>query len=53
MHAYLEGSGLEIMANSNNVLRGGLTQKHVDVEELLKILTFNSGKPEILSLMPS
>ncbi len=52
LHAYMEGSGLEIMANSNNVLRGGLTRKHVDVEELLNILTFNSGKPAILSLKP-
>ena len=50
LHAYLEGSGIEIMANSNNVLRGGLTQKHVDVQELLKVLTFNSGYPEILNL---
>ena len=50
LHAYLEGSGIEIMANSNNVLRGGLTQKHVDVGELLKALTFNSGYPEILKL---
>ena len=50
LHAYLEGSGIEIMANSNNVLRGGLTQKHVDVQELLKVLTFNSGYPDVLKL---
>ncbi len=50
LHAHLEGSGIEIMANSNNVLRGGLTPKHVDVQELLKVLTFNSGNPEILNL---
>ncbi|HEX7905195.1 MAG TPA: mannose-6-phosphate isomerase, class I [Chitinophagaceae bacterium] len=35
-HAYLEGTGVEIMSNSDNVLRGGLTPKHVDVNELLK-----------------
>jgi mannose-6-phosphate isomerase len=43
LHAYLEGTGVEIMANSDNVLRGGLTSKHVDVEELLAIATFESG----------
>lgn len=36
LHAYLEGQNVEIMANSDNVLRGGLTSKHIDVEELLK-----------------
>lgn len=35
-HAYLEGQNVEIMANSDNVLRGGLTPKHIDVDELLK-----------------
>ncbi len=35
VHAYLHGVGVEIMANSDNVLRAGLTSKHVDVEELL------------------
>ncbi|GGA65230.1 mannose-6-phosphate isomerase, class I [Pseudoclavibacter endophyticus] len=38
MHAYLRGVGVEIMASSDNVLRGGLTPKHVDVPELLRIL---------------
>jgi mannose-6-phosphate isomerase len=37
MHAYLSGVAIEIMANSDNVLRGGLTPKHVDVDELLKV----------------
>ena len=41
LHAYLEGSGIEIMAASDNVLRGGLTPKHVDVDELLRILRFD------------
>lgn len=40
LHAYLHGSGLEIMANSDNVLRGGLTPKHVDVDELMRVLSF-------------
>ena len=40
LHAYLEGLGIELMANSDNVLRGGLTPKHVDVPELLQILKF-------------
>jgi mannose-6-phosphate isomerase class I len=49
-HAYLEGTGVEIMANSNNVLRGGLTPKWVDVEELLSVLTFECGEPTVLEL---
>ena len=40
LHAYLEGVGMELMANSDNVLRGGLTTKRIDVPELLKILNF-------------
>ena len=40
LHAYLNGVGVEIMANSDNVLRGGLTPKHVDVPELLRVLDF-------------
>lgn len=40
LHAYLSGLGLEVMANSDNVLRGGLTPKHVDVEQLLAVLDF-------------
>ena len=35
-HAYMEGQNVELMANSDNVLRGGLTPKHIDVSELLK-----------------
>jgi len=35
LHAYLSGTGVEIMANSDNVLRGGLTSKHIDVPTLL------------------
>ncbi|MBV8860924.1 MAG: mannose-6-phosphate isomerase, class I [Mycobacterium sp.] len=40
LHAYMRGVGLEVMANSDNVLRGGLTHKHVDVPELLRVLDF-------------
>lgn len=40
IHAYLEGLGVELMAASDNVLRGGLTPKHIDVAELLKVLDF-------------
>ena len=47
LHAYLEGVGLELMACSDNVLRGGLTSKHVDVAELFKVLVFTSFPPDI------
>jgi mannose-6-phosphate isomerase len=43
MHAYLSGTILEIMASSDNVIRGGLTQKHIDVRELLDIVDFSAG----------
>lgn len=41
MHAYLEGLGIELMANSDNVLRGGLTAKHIDIPELLRVVRFD------------
>ncbi len=43
LHAYLHGLGIELMANSDNVLRGGLTPKHMDVPELLNIVDFETG----------
>jgi mannose-6-phosphate isomerase len=46
LHAYLCGTGVEVMANSDNVLRGGLTPKHVDVPELLNVLVFESARVE-------
>jgi mannose-6-phosphate isomerase len=52
LHAYLEGTGIELMANSDNVLRGGLTPKHVDLPELLKVLTFDPRRLEILHPVP-
>ncbi|MGD2272398.1 MAG: mannose-6-phosphate isomerase, class I [Desulfobacterales bacterium] len=48
LHAYFEGMGIELMANSDNVLRGGLTPKHIDVEELLNVLNFTEKKIDIL-----
>ena len=48
LHAYLEGTALEIMANSDNVLRGGLTPKHVDAPELLATLVFEPKAPDVL-----
>ena len=43
LHAYVSGLGVEIMANSDNVLRGGLTPKFVDVPELVKVLTYSAA----------
>jgi mannose-6-phosphate isomerase len=48
-HAYLEGQNVEIMSNSDNVLRGGLTPKHIDVQELMKHIEFEGMVPDILS----
>ena len=48
LHAYVRGFGVELMANSDNVLRGGLTSKHVDLDELNRILRFAPFKPDIL-----
>jgi mannose-6-phosphate isomerase len=48
LHAYLEGVGIELMANSDNVLRGGLTPKFVDVKELLNVLNFEEADINIL-----
>jgi mannose-6-phosphate isomerase len=47
LHAYLEGTGIELMANSDNVIRGGLTPKHMDVDELLSILRFQGRSVEL------
>jgi mannose-6-phosphate isomerase len=48
LHAYIHGFGVELMANSDNVLRGGLTSKHVDSAELMKVLDFSPLRPEII-----
>ena len=49
LHAYFEGMGIELMANSDNVLRGGLTQKYIDVPELIDVLCFEETVPEIMT----
>ena len=48
LHAYLKGVGIELMANSDNVLRGGLTPKYVDVTELLRVLNFKERELQVL-----
>src|SRR5512143_1329075 len=53
LHAYLGGTALEVMASSDNVLRGGLTTKHVDVAELLATLVFEPHTPEVLEASES
>ncbi|WP_112478451.1 mannose-6-phosphate isomerase, class I [Vibrio variabilis] len=52
-HAYVRGTALEIMANSDNVLRAGLTPKHIDVQELLDNTLFEPIEPENLKLNPA
>ncbi len=47
LHAYISGVGVEIMANSDNVIRGGLTPKNIDVEELLRVVSFEAFGPEV------
>lgn len=49
MHAHLRGTGIEVMANSDNVIRGGLTPKHVDVRELVAVVDFEPREPRVLS----
>lgn len=49
IHAYLRGMGVEIMASSDNVLRGGLTAKHVDVCELVRTARFDTQAPDLLA----
>ena len=48
LHAYLDGVGIELMANSDNVLRGGLTPKHIDMPELLNVLNFEEREVNIV-----
>ncbi|MBN9209106.1 MAG: mannose-6-phosphate isomerase, class I [Microbacterium ginsengisoli] len=49
LHAYLSGLGVELMAASDNVLRGGLTPKHIDVAELLRIVDTRPSAPPLLA----
>ncbi|MBX3256742.1 MAG: mannose-6-phosphate isomerase, class I, partial [Chitinophagaceae bacterium] len=48
-HAYMEGQNIELMSNSDNVLRGGLTPKHIDVPELLKHTLFEGIAPSMMN----
>ena len=48
MHSYLRGTCIEVMANSDNVLRGGLTGKHIDVDALLHVVDFTPGPSDVL-----
>jgi mannose-6-phosphate isomerase len=52
LHAYLEGVGIEIMASSDNVLRGGMTPKYVSTAELLRILVFRPSAPVPVAVRP-
>jgi mannose-6-phosphate isomerase len=49
LHSYLSGTGVEIMGNSDNVLRCGLTPKHVDVSELLEVACFAPSRPDLVT----
>lgn len=48
LHAYLSGAGVEVMASSDNVLRGGLTGKHVDLAALIEVLDFADGRVPVI-----
>ena len=52
LHAYLEGQNIELMANSDNVLRGGLTPKHVDMNELMQHVLFTPTYPAVMEGTP-
>lgn len=52
LHAYLEGQNVELMANSDNVLRAGLTPKHIDVSELLRTCTIAPSHPQDFVINP-
>jgi mannose-6-phosphate isomerase len=49
MHCYLHGTAVEVLASSDNVLRGGLTGKHVDVPELLRVVDVTGGPPPLMT----
>jgi mannose-6-phosphate isomerase len=53
VHAYLHGTGFEVMANSDNVLRGGLTRKHIDVPELVSVVDFEPLAEPVLTGTPA
>lgn len=48
VHCYVHGFGIEVMANSDNVLRAGLTSKKIDIPELVRILDFTPGDAQVI-----
>lgn len=52
-HAYLRGQNIELMACSDNVIRGGLTPKHIDIPELLKVIDCREVEPQVISPSPA
>ena len=48
LHAYLGGTAIELMANSDNVVRGGLTSKHIDIPELFKVVSFDAHEVRLV-----
>jgi len=50
LHSYIKGLGIELMSDSDNVLRGGLSSKYIDKAELLNILNFSKFKPEVMKV---
>jgi mannose-6-phosphate isomerase len=52
VHAYTSGFGVEIMASSDNVLRAGLTPKHIDIPELLQVADFSPVAPPHFTASP-
>jgi mannose-6-phosphate isomerase len=48
LHAYLSGAGVEVMASSDNVLRGGLTGKHIDLAALIEVLDFTDARVPVI-----
>jgi len=53
LHAYVSGFGIELMTSSDNVLRGGLTPKHIDINELMNILKFEPFTVQVISPLSS
>lgn len=52
-HAYIKGLGLEVMANSDNVLRAGLTNKHIDIQELVSCTLFQAIAMDEIKMLPT
>lgn len=52
LHSYLRGTGVEVMASSDNVIRCGLTKKHIDVTELVRVVNFRPGPVAVIDPSP-